>query len=253
MWSFCGAGRRKFSPSKQADDTLLHHGQLQCHHTLHRSRRRAGYSLVSFFSCSFSHWLLGCYQHFAIVEMCATKMWWLEPEWGLLWSSRSKMWTSHKAVPQLLEGKSGIVLRPPLRRSARRGVWPHNDGRLWGCQSLPNSGCGDSHIQCGKKLGSLCWMLPAPVARRGRHRAAHGGICVGGRRIAVADRPTGAAGGGSSRPRARARRRSLAPTAGAAIVSGRQPRCSRCRPAPRALGGARVGVGGPACRGAPRR
>ena len=37
---------------------------------------------------------------------------------GFCGSSRRNVWESHKAVPQLLEGKSGIVLLPSLRRSA---------------------------------------------------------------------------------------------------------------------------------------
>jgi len=80
MWSFRGVGGRKISPIKQADDTLLHHGQLQCHQRIHGWRRLTGYPLVICFLCSFPHWLLSFYQHMPVVEICATEKWWLEPE-----------------------------------------------------------------------------------------------------------------------------------------------------------------------------
>lgn len=50
--SFRGVDEREISRSKQADETLLHHDQLRCHHRLHRSCRLAGHSLVNCFLSS---------------------------------------------------------------------------------------------------------------------------------------------------------------------------------------------------------
>jgi len=113
---------------KPSDDTLLHDGQLQCHQRLHRSRRVAGYPLVSCLLYLFSYWLLAYYQYCSVMLICQIEMWWLELECNRLpkRSCGALLWVQQQKcvdVPQgfstkIYEAKAALSSYSLVTRSA---------------------------------------------------------------------------------------------------------------------------------------